>query len=1358
MQNNEENTYVAAPVHPLVSHFMRTLALSLLLFGCVLHVHAQDMAADFRELGAFPSRIFTSSDYDAHPQNWIILSDSLGHLYTGNSNGMLHFDGTRWRLYRLPNPSMIRALALDGDRIWAGGHDEIGYFAPNAQGQLTFTSFIHHFPDSVRDFYDVNRIEVHATGVYILTDEHVMRWHNEAVTVLAADEAFQRMYQVDGILYIQALGRPLQQVVGDTLLPLAAFADITQVSAMVPLGEGCTLIASATQGLYVYDGQHLTPYRTEADARLRADDVFLVRAEQVGGLLVLMLAYDEILLLDRSNGAWLRSYRVGESLPMPTITMGADPYGRLWLALDDGLMYIDLMAPATQFGPAQGVSYTVFEVARHEEQLYAASPDVLLQLQPATAMRPAHFEPVQGAPSGAYAVLSTPYGLLGSAETVWHLHQGRFTSISEEPATVLKQAHDDPTVVFAAQLDGLATMRYRDGAWTVSPHVAPWDGEAITLHQDAEGAVWVGLFYGGTRRITWPNGYDAPPAIQVFREEQGVPYGEIYPAVIDGTLGFGTWDGVFRYDSTRLPPFFADRTLSYATPAGYDTLIVTQHRTLHPDTVWMQMDGRLGLQQRTPDGAYGWHALESIALTYPTRMFLESPSVGWVGGTGGMVRYDARRQRGAAVVRPPMLSHIRATYSDSVLYGGFGPLPTLAVDYAENDLRFELAAPLLTVPERAQYQVWLEGYDESWSAWSAEAAKEYTNLPEGDYVFHAKVRDGNMQQSPPQTWAFSIFPPWYRTGWAFLLYLLAGAAGVLGLVRWRTDQLQHRAAQLKAEVAERTAEVEAQNTALEAQNARLAEQTTQITEQAEHLRRLDAQKSRFFAHISHEFRTPLTLIQGPVERALAGDYGPLSALMTDHLGITQRSIGQLKHLIDELLELSRLDAEGLQLDRRAVDLGALARQVAASFASLATSRLLTVHIDTSDAVPRVQADTLKIEQVLNNLLSNALKFTEAAGAITLRVRHEDAQVRVEVEDTGVGIPAEDVPHLFDLFYQASNSSHYYAGGTGIGLALAKEIAEAHGGHLTVQSTLGQGTCFTLTLPVEQVFSAYHGDGVSASTPQPIPVAAAMPEVEAPAAELAHEAQPIVLVVEDHDDLRAYVSASLAPHYQVLTASDGQEALAIAHTTPPDLVLTDLMMPKMDGFKLLEALRDDEVLCATPVILLTARDAEQDRLDAWALRADAYIAKPFKLEALRARINGLLALRRQLQQRYRQGTVAPSPVVSPSTPGLTTDDQAFLDRVHAAIHTHLATPSFGAEALANTVFVSPRHLRRKLKALTGYAPLAFIRQQKLQHARTLLAEDQVQTLTEAAQAIGFSNVTHFARLYEEAFGQPPAPLR
>ncbi|MEM6646416.1 MAG: ATP-binding protein [Bacteroidota bacterium] len=1128
-----------------------------------------------------------------------------------------------------------RPDALAGDRIWAGGHDEIGYFAPDARGQLTFTSYVHLLPDSARQFYDVNRIAIHDTGVYVLTDEHLMRWHAETMTILAADGGFQDLYHVDGALYVESTGHGLRQLVDDALVPLDAFPNALRVSAMLPLGDGRTLVASTEQGLFHYVDGALTPFRTDADARLRADDAFLLEATRVGDMVVLMLAYDEVLILNQ-DGEWLRTYRVGETLSMPLITMTSDPHGRLWLALDDGFMQVDLLSPATNFGSAEGVSYTVFEVARHNGELFAASPDVLLQLQPATRTRPARFAPAPGVAQGAYTLISTSFGILLGGEAIWHMHEGQLTEVSEQGATTFIPARDDSTVVFAGMIDGLATLRYRDGRWTMLPDVAPWDGEAGALYQDASGAVWAGLFYGGIRRITWPKGYDEPPQLEVFREAEGVPYGESFPSLIDGELGFGSWEGVFRYDPTQDPPFSPDTSLAYVLPPGYSTLALAQLQALHPDTVWIQLEGRLSVQQRAPDGRFRWRALESTALTYPTRMHLETPSVGWIGGTGGLVRYDAKLARGAAALHPPLLSHIRATHSDSVLYGGFGALPNVTLPYTENDVRLELAAPLLTVPDRAQYQVWLEGYDEDWSAWGAEATKEYTNLPEGDYVFHARVRDGNLQSTAAQTWAFRIQPPWYRTGWAWLAYLLAGAAGVLGLVQWRTDHLHRRAARLEAEVEARTAQVEAQNAALETQNTTLATQTAQIAEQADQLRRLDAQKSRFFAHISHEFKTPLTLIQGPVERALAGDYGPLSALMKDHLGITQRSIGQLKGLIDELLELSRLDAEGLQLQRAPVDLRALVRQAAASFASLAASRMLDVTVDTADDALPVYADAGKLERVLNNLLSNAIKFTEAGGRITLRAMPSTAEmVQVEVIDTGLGIPAEDLPHLFDLFYQASNGSQQYAGGTGIGLALAKEIATAHGGSLTVTSTLGEGTCFTLALPAGHGLDVQGDGAIAPEVPHMAPV-----QVAASVAAIPPTAPPkaTVLVVEDHADLRAYLADSLAPHYHVLTAADGQEALALAHTSPPDLVLTDLMMPQMDGLKLLEALRDDEVLCATPVILLTARDAAQDRIDAWSLRADAYMAKPFTLTALRARIDGLLALRQQLRRRYGSTTL------------------------------------------------------------------------------------------------------------------------
>ena len=554
---------------------------------------------------------------------------------------------------------------------------------------------------------------------------------------------------------------------------------------------------------------------------------------------------------------------------------------------------------------------------------------------------------------------------------------------------------------------------------------------------------------------------------------------------------------------------------------------------------------------------------------------------------------------------------------------------------------------------------------------------------------------------------------------------------------------------------------------VEARTAELRAEKEKTEAQARRLRELDRAKSRFFANVSHEFRTPLTLILGPTESALQGTYGPLPTPLRRQLERTRHHARRLLRLVGQLLDLARIESGKLTLHAQRADLAAFLRRVVRAFTPLAERERLALSFRSDvRALPWV-FDAEKLEQVVANLLSNALKFTPEGGKVWVTLTtspgngeaapEEMSAVEIVVKDTGPGIAEADLERVFDRFEQVDGSATRAHEGTGIGLSLARELVELHGGRLLVRSEEGFGSAFIVRLPLAPDEGdlaperAAAGDGVAERAADAVKLEAASASVgetsEAPA-DVSPADAPVILIVEDNADVRAFLREELEAHHQIVEAADGEAGLEAAQRHAPDLVLSDVMMPKLDGYTLCRKLKEDERLRHVPVVLLTAKAAEEDTLQGLACGADDYLAKPFSAEALKARVANLLASRRQLRAQFsREVVVQPSGVVVAS------DEEAFLERVLHVIEDQMQESEFGVEALAEAVGVSARQLRRRVKAVTGESPGALVRRMRLERAAQFL-EAGAGTVAEVGYRVGFESASHFSKAFRAHFGHAP----
>ena len=518
------------------------------------------------------------------------------------------------------------------------------------------------------------------------------------------------------------------------------------------------------------------------------------------------------------------------------------------------------------------------------------------------------------------------------------------------------------------------------------------------------------------------------------------------------------------------------------------------------------------------------------------------------------------------------------------------------------------------------------------------------------------------------------------------------------------------------------------------------------------VQKAETAKMQFFTNVSHEVRTPLTLILGPLQDALAGRYGDLPPRLDARLTEMDAQARHLRDLVDQLLDISKLEAGAMPLYVREHDLGVLFQRHAALFRSALERQGGALHVDVPDAPLVAWVDAERIERVLSNLLSNAVKHSPPGGAVRVRLSAEGSEAVLSVRDAGAGIPRDALETVFDRFASASGTAGGQAS-TGIGLALVKEITERHGGSVQVDSEPAFGAEFTVRLPLgtDHLAPEDLASGPAAPTPEPAgpplpetavgPTGATRPEPPAGA--------PTVVVAEDDAAIRAYLADLLGTAYRVVPAADGNAAWTCIRELRPALVVSDVMMHGADGLDLCARIRADDALASTPVLLLTALADERDRVDGWRSGADAYLTKPFSGEEVLAVAEHLIEVRERLRDRVRVPDWLAPEAVDVSAP-----DAAFLERAQSVVAEHIGDPGFGVDWMAGEVGLSARQLQRRLKALTGLTAAAFIRAMRLEQSARLLHDGDPQ-VQEVARAVGYEDADHFSRLFRQVHGVPPS---
>jgi len=647
----------------------------------------------------------------------------------------------------------------------------------------------------------------------------------------------------------------------------------------------------------------------------------------------------------------------------------------------------------------------------------------------------------------------------------------------------------------------------------------------------------------------------------------------------------------------------------------------------------------------------------------------------------------------------------------------------LELNYSQNVFTLEFAALNYVNSESNLYSYMLEGFDRDWNEPGTSHTATYTNLNPGDYVLRIKrIIPGNSAVGNELQLKIEVKPPFRKTT-CFLVLIFA----VILLLIYTIIHFFINREKIKNQLV------------LERVNARK-------------LHELDMLKLRFFTNVSHDIRTPLTLILGPLEKMLNKKL-PEDEIR-ENLTLMHRNAKNLINLIDQLLDFRKLQAGNLQLNLTKADMVHFIRNIVNSYTDYAVEKQIKLRFNTLKKRLFVSFDPDKMEKILNNLISNAFKFTDPGGSITINLTlvfdsddedfsdgdTEKQFIEITVKDTGKGIPAKNLNRIFMRFFQVDNQQK--GSGAGIGLALVKELVQIHKGTIFVTSKPGKGTKFTIRIPYH---SAAEEEKQDSTGPQEQEKTGTQPEIKDWDDQTGPLHSKIMLVVEDNQDVRQFIRNHFRPVYKIYEARDGDEGWEMALKTVPDVIISDIIMPKSDGYDLCRKIKNDERTSHIPVLLLTAMHSREHEIRGLTTGADDYITKPFDLSVLQVKVENVLSIRESLKEKYT-GTI----ILEPRNIEITSPDERFLQKAIQVVEKNIADSELDIESFAQKVGVSRMQLYRKLHALTDMTVKEFIRHIRLKRATQLLVQGKM-NISEVAYAVGFKDLSHFRKCFKREYG-------
>ena len=1286
-------------------------------------------------------------------QKFCLLKTKDGIIYAGTGFGISAWDGANWTNYETPQVTRVRSMVQWNDnKIYVGTTNDIGYFVADEKGNLKYTSLIEDWSFEEHQFGEIWSTAANSKGVLFAAVDSMYFWDGKKVQIISngkrgtfkvfaygdefiykkTDEGFFSSIQVEPDLKIKKTqfqlpeGIKIRQAFFNQQKNLTVF---TRKSGVYEFIEG--------EFIKQIDEKEFPP-NTDIYNAIQASDGYYYLPSLNQGLFIVS---QELKLL--------RQYTDEDNLHINSFS-GAleDDQGNIWLS---GLPNVVKIIPPHIYSTfkTEKKSNWSSSIAMFQNKPTVSGKNLHQLTRGETPLAPSYFKALSPESddifsfveyqnhllsignNGIYAQRIEANHLLGFDKIIDLKFFGRFFAVDTVSDTL-----------FATTYEGLYRIKRLNDQWQYEL-IPGLQDELENIEISDSGIIWVGTSSQKLYRIENAQFDDKETIIKKFTGDDGLGPYNVIPFKLSFGMVFGTYNGLMDFKQNRQPQL----QLLSKLPEIFHTLEKDVYR-LYEDTqsrLWFRIKYETGFIEKNSLGE--WQVNTSIFMPFPNsgyKGFVKTASnIMWITMSRGEIfRINTDLTTNIPTQGQLNIRQITNLDTEEEIYGGLNKPILPLLDQQHNSIRINFALTENVIQRSKKYRHRLLGSDyEKWSSWSEETHKDFTLLRGNDYQFQIQAMDGWNRISSTEL-NFKVAPVWYLSKIAWLIYAIS--LGLLLIItawlaqKWRIEKLNQRNSELEQQVKERTTEV--QNKAI-----KLEEKTKELEQQ-------HVLKDRFFTNVSHEFRTPLTLTIAPLI-SFIDDNPDLDIKKMHPVKTALRNSKKMLSLVGQVLDINRLESGKFPLRVAQYNITDMININIERFEILSQQNDQKLIGKNVIEPVMLYFDMDQIEKCLSNLLSNAIKYSGDGSQIEVSIfRDNDInknQTGIKVLDNGRGISQEFEDKAFHRFTQGKTSEHLSEPGTGIGLALVKELIELHHGHIELINNPGKGCCFILWL------KNGHDHFESNQLVEPISLTKDI-DIENDKINMPDSIEntnnkdiTTLLVVDDNQELREFMVSRLSSYFRILQASHGKEGYAMAQAKLPDLIISDVMMPFMNGFEMTKKLKESIVTMHIPIILLTAKSSKRETVEGLQAGANDYLTKPFDTSELIVRVKGIIDNRKLIRKEIKLE-------LSQQVTNVT-NTSIFIDKLRQEILNQLSNPKLNVESLSSTLAMSRSSLNRKCQDEIGLSPMQLTTEIRMQHALVLI-KNKKHTISDIAYGIGYESLAYFSRVFKKHYGESPSAIK
>lgn len=1305
-------------------------------------------ATDYAEIGLPVIELYDSFAHQGGNQNWKLVQAENGLIYNGGSSGLTEWDGEKWSSYHTPQKSRIRSISIWKDaNIYVGTTNDIGYYYPNKSGTLVFQSLLNDWSFEEKQFGEIWYTAANSHGVMFLSKQSLMFWDGQSVQkvpgaprgsypIFSNDDEFYFKSFADEELYTITFKPSLTiEKVGITFPKRIALSKILRNK-----NKHLTFITDQ-DGIFEWADNKLTQKLHFKDFPEYTHIVDGIQARD--GYYYLATLYNGVFILN-SDYQLVKNYTQDHGLGTNTLlSVMEDFQGAIWFSGEPNI--IKMMPPHhyshydtdSQINGLENIS-----IINNKVTVTGIS---VVQIEPGpTPLQPAYFKNIHTRGDVTWEAIAYENHLLYAGSGGIYAMEYTDNNQLVNHQKILKTPYarnfaiDDKThTLFATSSEGLFRLNYQNNNWQIKK--VPDIEDELHYITIENGIIWIGTSTQELYRIENAQYDEKETIIDKFIDKDGLGFNNV--VTFNNSLGvvFGTNDGLMNYEKDRQPQLqFLNYLPEIFHSKGMDVYRLYEDEL---DNIWYKIGSRTGYLSKNDKNQ--WVINEDVFRYFSSsgyKGFVKSDknTLWFCMADGEIFRADTQLLEKLPPQGRLNIRRVVNLDNEQEIFGGTGKVHLPVLTQKTNSIRinFALADNSIANPRDANQVVYrhrlLGSSHENFSKWSSESHKDFTLLKGNDYQFEVEAKDA-WGRIARKDFSYKVLPPWYLSTIAWLIYALVA---LLFLIisswltqKWRTTKLNQRNIELEKEVQERIAEVQ---------------------EKADEIKLQHELKDRFFTNVSHEFRTPLTLTIAPLEAFLI-DNKDLDLSLLKPIDTALRNSKKMLSLVGQVLDINRLESGRFPLHVAQFDVSDLINNLVNRFTVLAAKQKQKLSTVNTENPHMLYFDQDQLDKCISNLVANAIKYSGENSCIEISIIPNENQTGIMVSDNGKGISPAFEAKIFERFTQDEESEKISEPGTGIGLALVQELMELHHGKVQLKNKQGAGCAFILWLkkgsqhfdqsqliePITKNTDSIK-ESLEISAPQQITINS-----------LNSGDITTILVVDDNQELREFITSRFSNYYRIIQASDGQEGYNIALSNLPDLIISDVMMPVMDGLDMTKTLKNNPYTKTIPIILLTAKSNKREVVTGLQSGADDYLTKPFDTSELVIRANGLINNRKLIRKTIKAQLCQQITHLDKTS--------QFIDKLRNEILLQLSDPKLSVESLSSAMAMSRHTLNRKCKSELDKTTVQIITETRMQHALSLLKLNK-HSISEIAYGIGYDSLAYFSRTFKKHYGKTPSEIR